>query len=247
MKITYTVNQIVNKPQHIRNLEYRLYRGLDKCFSRVHRPISAGRVPVSQSLAVEFADIPSRIPEVANFILVRLLLSPPPLSATMASFARPSLLRQTLATRSPLLRQNVGVSQMVAFHASARKQILPPLPRTYTLCLEMNWRCSDREICWSVCTIANLFSGLQSPSKEPVCDGPKLPCLLSCPSSLNPGLPLPHIGSVDFGWNDETGGRSSNFFDSILTPAIVNDPVPVPKPHPSEGSYHWTFERFVIS
>ena len=47
----------------------------------------------------------------------------------MASFARPSLLRQTLAaTRSPL-RQNVGVSQAVAFHASARKQILPPLPR----------------------------------------------------------------------------------------------------------------------
>lgn len=26
---------------------------------------------------------------------------------------------------------------------------------------------------------------------------------------------------------------------------IVNDPVPVPQPHPSEGSYHWTFERFV--
>ncbi|EPS25543.1 Succinate dehydrogenase cytochrome b small subunit [Penicillium oxalicum] len=48
----------------------------------------------------------------------------------MASFARPSLLRQTLAnTRSPLLRQNVGVSQVVAFHASARKQILPPLPQ----------------------------------------------------------------------------------------------------------------------
>ncbi|KAJ5161919.1 Succinate dehydrogenase cytochrome b small subunit [Penicillium capsulatum] len=78
----------------------------------------------------------------------------------MASFARSSLLRQTLATtRSPLLRQNVGVSQMVAFHASARKQILPPLPQ-------------------------------------------------------------------------ELHGT-------------MNDPVPVPEPHPAEGSYHWTFERLV--
>ncbi|KAJ5388512.1 Succinate dehydrogenase cytochrome b small subunit [Penicillium cosmopolitanum] len=77
----------------------------------------------------------------------------------MASFARPSLLRQTLATRSPLLRQNVGVSQAVAFHASAKKQILPPLPQTIQ--------------------------------------------------------------------------------------GTMNDPVPVPSPHPSEGSYHWTFERAV--
>ncbi|KAJ6160489.1 Succinate dehydrogenase cytochrome b small subunit [Penicillium chermesinum] len=47
----------------------------------------------------------------------------------MASIMRPSLLRQTPAsTRSLLLRQNVGVSQAVNFHASARKQILPPLP-----------------------------------------------------------------------------------------------------------------------
>lgn len=76
MKITFTVNQIVNKLQHIRHQRYRLYRGLDKCFSRVHRPISAGRIPGSQSLAVEFADIPSRIPEVANFILVRPLALP---------------------------------------------------------------------------------------------------------------------------------------------------------------------------
>ncbi|KAJ5359258.1 Succinate dehydrogenase cytochrome b small subunit [Penicillium cataractarum] len=78
----------------------------------------------------------------------------------MASFARPSLLRQTLATtRSPLLRQNVGVSQVVAFHASARKQILPPLPQAIE--------------------------------------------------------------------------------------GTMNDPVPVPSPHPMEGSYHWTFERAV--
>ncbi|KAJ5786723.1 Succinate dehydrogenase cytochrome b small subunit [Penicillium pulvis] len=48
----------------------------------------------------------------------------------MASFARPSLLRQSLATRSPFMRQNVGVSQAVAFHASARKQILPPQPQS---------------------------------------------------------------------------------------------------------------------
>ncbi|KAJ5901651.1 Succinate dehydrogenase cytochrome b small subunit [Penicillium taxi] len=71
----------------------------------------------------------------------------------MASFARPSLLRQTLTTTRSPLRQNVGVSQIVAFHASARKQILPPPP--------------------------------------------------------------------------------------------LNDPVPVPEPHPSEGSYHWTFERAI--
>ncbi|KAJ5167347.1 Succinate dehydrogenase cytochrome b small subunit [Penicillium canariense] len=75
----------------------------------------------------------------------------------MASFARPSLLRQALATsRSPLLRQNVGVSQVVAFHASARKQILPPEPQSIQ--------------------------------------------------------------------------------------GTMNDPVPVPAPHPVEGSYHWTFE-----
>lgn len=55
----------------------------------------------------------------------------------MASFMRPSLLRQTLAsTWSPLLRQNVGASQAVAFHASARKQILPPLPRKLGLLLD---------------------------------------------------------------------------------------------------------------
>ncbi|KAJ5226324.1 Succinate dehydrogenase cytochrome b small subunit [Penicillium chermesinum] len=49
----------------------------------------------------------------------------------MASIMRPSLLRQTPAsTRSLLLRQNVGVSQAVNFHASARKQILPPLPQS---------------------------------------------------------------------------------------------------------------------
>lgn len=24
---------------------------------------------------------------------------------------------------------------------------------------------------------------------------------------------------------------------------IVNDPAPIPPPHPTEGSYHWTFER----
>ncbi|CAG7972704.1 unnamed protein product [Penicillium salamii] len=48
----------------------------------------------------------------------------------MASFARSSLLRQTLAApRSPFCK-NVGVSQTVAFHASAKKQILPPLPQS---------------------------------------------------------------------------------------------------------------------
>lgn len=51
----------------------------------------------------------------------------------MASIARQSpLLRQSClsAIRAPLVNRNAaGVSQMVAFHASAKKQILPPLPR----------------------------------------------------------------------------------------------------------------------
>lgn len=50
----------------------------------------------------------------------------------MASIARQSpLLRQTClsAFRSPLATKNV--SQAVAFHASTKKQILPPLPREY--------------------------------------------------------------------------------------------------------------------
>jgi succinate dehydrogenase (ubiquinone) membrane anchor subunit len=52
----------------------------------------------------------------------------------MASIARQSpLLRQSClsAIRAPLVNRNTaGVSQMVAFHASAKKQILPPLPQT---------------------------------------------------------------------------------------------------------------------
>jgi hypothetical protein len=67
------------------------------------------------------------------------------------------------------------------------------------------------------------------------------------PFRSDPGLRLPHIDSVDFGWNGEADGRIGSFLNLLLTSAIVNDPVPVPKPHPSEGSYHWTFERFVIS
>lgn len=51
----------------------------------------------------------------------------------MVSIARQSpLLRQSClsAIRSPLVSRNTaGASQMVAFHASAKKQILPPLPR----------------------------------------------------------------------------------------------------------------------
>ncbi|KAL6237807.1 hypothetical protein BDW75DRAFT_61727 [Aspergillus navahoensis] len=73
-----------------------------------------------------------------------------------------SLVRQScLSTfRAPLATRNaVGVSQVVAFHASAKKQILPPLPQTIQ--------------------------------------------------------------------------------------GTMNDPAPIPKPHPSHGSYHWTFERLV--
>ncbi|KAB8249085.1 succinate dehydrogenase cytochrome b small subunit [Aspergillus flavus] len=81
----------------------------------------------------------------------------------MASIARQSsLLRQSClsAFRSPFATRNgAGVSQVVAFHASAKKQILPPLPQTIQ--------------------------------------------------------------------------------------GTMNDPAPIPTPHPSEGSYHWTFERAI--
>ncbi|GFG07601.1 succinate dehydrogenase subunit CybS, putative [Aspergillus udagawae] len=78
----------------------------------------------------------------------------------MASITRQSLLSRhscLSAFRSPLVNKNV--SQVVAFHASAKKQILPPLPQ--------------------------------------------------------------------------------------VIQGTMNDPAPIPKPHPSEGSYHWTFERLV--
>lgn len=55
----------------------------------------------------------------------------------MASIVRQSpLLRQSClsALRSPFAGKNVaGVSQVVAFHASAKKQILPPPPRKLAL------------------------------------------------------------------------------------------------------------------
>ncbi|OOF90432.1 hypothetical protein ASPCADRAFT_519222 [Aspergillus carbonarius ITEM 5010] len=78
----------------------------------------------------------------------------------MASIARQSpLLRQSClsAFRAPWATRNVA--QVVAFHASAQKQILPPLPQTIQ--------------------------------------------------------------------------------------GTMNDPAPVPASHPTEGSYHWTFERIV--
>ncbi|KAL4970363.1 CybS family protein [Aspergillus stella-maris] len=75
----------------------------------------------------------------------------------MASLMRQSCLS---AFRAPLATRNaVGVSQVVAFHASAKKQILPPQPQTIQ--------------------------------------------------------------------------------------GTMNDPAPIPTPHPSHGSYHWTFERIV--
>ncbi|KAL4941368.1 hypothetical protein BDV06DRAFT_212721 [Aspergillus oleicola] len=75
----------------------------------------------------------------------------------MASLMRQSCLS---AFRTPLATRNAaGVSQVVAFHASAKKQILPPLPQTIQ--------------------------------------------------------------------------------------GTMNDPAPIPTPHPSHGSYHWTFERIV--
>lgn len=59
---------------------------------------------------------------------------------TMASLMRQSCLS---AFRAPLATRNtVGVSQVVAFHASAKKQILPPLPRELTRyeCLLQLWK-----------------------------------------------------------------------------------------------------------
>ena len=62
----------------------------------------------------------------------------------MASIARQSpMLRQSCLSAfrsSPLVNRNAaGVSQMVAFHASAKKQILPPLPRELALFLGEYW------------------------------------------------------------------------------------------------------------
>ncbi|BCS26201.1 CybS family protein [Aspergillus puulaauensis] len=75
----------------------------------------------------------------------------------MASLMRQSCLS---AFRAPLATRNAaGVSQVVAFHASAKKQILPPEPQSIH--------------------------------------------------------------------------------------GTLNDPAPIPTPHPSHGSYHWTFERAV--
>lgn len=63
----------------------------------------------------------------------------------MASIARQSpLFRQSClsAIRSPLVSRNAaGASQVVAFHASAKKQILPPLPRELALGLACCLRC----------------------------------------------------------------------------------------------------------
>ncbi|KAH1273725.1 hypothetical protein KXW98_000384 [Aspergillus fumigatus] len=94
----------------------------------------------------------------------------------MASIARQSLLSRhscLSAFRSPLVNKNV--SQVVAFHASAKKQILPPLPR---------------ELLFDLFMKALMVTG-------------------------------------------------------EVIQGTMNDPAPIPKPHPSEGSYHWTFERLV--
>ncbi|KAL3481992.1 CybS-domain-containing protein [Aspergillus californicus] len=75
----------------------------------------------------------------------------------MASLMRQSCLS---ALRTPLTTRNAaGISQVVAFHASARKMILPPEPQSIH--------------------------------------------------------------------------------------GTMNDPAPIPTPHPSHGSYHWSFERLV--
>lgn len=54
-------------------------------------------------------------------------------------------------------------------------------------------------------------------------------------------LPNPQSATSDISsFILETEGR---WTDKTLP---VNDPAPIPKPHPSEGSYHWTFERCVF-
>lgn len=54
----------------------------------------------------------------------------------MASLARQSPLLRLSAAR-PLAIRPAGASQMVGFHASAKKQILPPLPREF---FQIYWR-----------------------------------------------------------------------------------------------------------
>lgn len=120
-----------------------------------HRPFSAGRRVTGESECAQCDDrIPNRIPEVpvqlhdlkrcyclrfrtpkrpqvCSAARFRILLGPTSQYIdTMASIARQSLLSRhscLSAFRSPLVNKNV--SQVVAFHASAKKQILPPLPR----------------------------------------------------------------------------------------------------------------------
>lgn len=41
---------------------------------------------------------------------------------------------------------------------------------------------------------------------------------------------------------ESIGVRNGNDINTLET---VNDAAPIPPPHPSEGSYHWTFERLV--
>ena len=99
----------------------------------------------------------------------------------MAMFARSSLLRQSLAASRSPLRQNVGVSQAVAFHASARKQILPPLPRkSEPRLLRRNSERLRETRQFSMRTLADCFDSVQRPLKEPVCSRP-LPNLRTRP------------------------------------------------------------------
>ncbi|OQD84928.1 hypothetical protein PENANT_c011G11028 [Penicillium antarcticum] len=116
----------------------------------------------------------------------------------MASFARSSLLRQTLAPR-PFLQKNVGVSQVVAFHASAKKQILPPLPQS--------------------------VEGTPKP-----------------PASIHS---LQSAERAAFGECFGSNCDAAIPYVLDINNATVNDPAPIPETHPSEGSYHWTFERAV--
>ena len=83
---------------------------------RLRTPFNSTSLPLHSEVLISLPNLPSPF-------RFRLCL-------TMASIARQSpLLRQTClsAFRSPLATKNV--SQAVAFHASAKKQILPPLPR----------------------------------------------------------------------------------------------------------------------
>jgi hypothetical protein len=108
-------------------------------------------------------------------------------------------------------------------------------------------------------SLANIFFATQSPLREPVCDFRALP--IPIPPTLSRAFDLPNrlqnVNKLPFIQSAERAGLGKCFqsdrdtavpyvLDINNTIVTVNDPAPIPETHPSEGSYHWTFERFVL-